>query len=131
MKPYRCCTQTFHGRKYPIWGCTSRLNCGTKNCHDSPTIKEEPLQAAILRNRLRERNGQWATGKRAAVTAAEFLQAKCPDRADFSPRNMRRICDFYRMYEYGQALLHLAMQIGWALNVVNMEAELMRGSAAG
>ncbi len=26
----------------------SRLNYGTKYCHDSPTIKEEPLQAAIL-----------------------------------------------------------------------------------
>lgn len=36
------------GRKYPVWRCTSRLNYGTKYCHDSPTIKEEPLQAAIL-----------------------------------------------------------------------------------
>ena len=26
----------------------SRLNYGTKYCHDSPTIKEEPLQEAIL-----------------------------------------------------------------------------------
>ena len=26
----------------------SRLNYGTKYCHDFPTIKEEPLQAAIL-----------------------------------------------------------------------------------
>ena len=26
----------------------SRLNYGTKYCHDSPTIKEEPLQNAIL-----------------------------------------------------------------------------------
>ena len=36
------------GRKYPVWRCTSRLNYGTKYCHESPTIKEEPLQAAIL-----------------------------------------------------------------------------------
>ena len=36
------------GRKYPVWRCTSRLNYGTKYCHDSPTIKEELLQAAIL-----------------------------------------------------------------------------------
>ena len=35
------------GRKYPVWRCTSRLNYGTKYCHESPTIKEEPLQAAI------------------------------------------------------------------------------------
>ena len=45
---YRRCTWTSRGRKYPIWRCTSRLNYGTKYCHDSPTIKEEPLQAAIL-----------------------------------------------------------------------------------
>ena len=45
---YRRCTWTSRGRKYPVWRCTSRLNYGTKYCHDSPTIKEEPLQAAIL-----------------------------------------------------------------------------------
>lgn len=45
---YRRCTWTSLGRKYPVWRCTSRLNYGTKYCHDSPTIKEEPLQAAIL-----------------------------------------------------------------------------------
>ena len=45
---YRRCTWTSRGRKYPVWRCTSRLDYGTKYCHDSPTIKEEPLQAAIL-----------------------------------------------------------------------------------
>ena len=45
---YRRCTWTSLGRKYPVWRCTSRLNYGTKYCRDSPTIKEEPLQNAIL-----------------------------------------------------------------------------------
>ena len=45
---YRRCTWTSLGRKYPVWRCTSRLNYGTKYCHDSPSVKEEPLQAAIL-----------------------------------------------------------------------------------
>ena len=45
---YRRCTWTSLGRKYPVWRCTSRLNYGTKYCCDSPTIKEEPLHAAIL-----------------------------------------------------------------------------------
>ena len=45
---YRRCTWTSLGRKYPVWRCTSRLNYGTKYCHDSPTVKEEPLQNAIL-----------------------------------------------------------------------------------
>ena len=45
---YRRCTWTSLDRKYPVWRCTSRLNYGTKYCHDSPTIKEEPLQNTIL-----------------------------------------------------------------------------------
>ena len=64
--------------------------------------------------------------KGAAVAAAEFLQAKFPDRTGFSPRNVRRMRDFYKNYENGQALLQLAMKIGWTLNVVIMEAELTR-----
>ena len=44
----------------------------------------------------------------------------------FSPRNVRRMRDFYRTYENDQTLLRLAMKIGWTLNVVVMEAELTR-----
>ena len=62
--------------------------------------------------------------KGAAVAAAEFLQANFPDRTGFSPRNVRRMRDFYRTYENDQTLLRLAMKIGWTLNVVIMEAEL-------
>ena len=66
------------------------------------------------------------TEKGAAVAAAEFLQANFPDRTGFSPRNVRRMRDFYRTYENDQRLLRLAMKIGWTLNVVIMEAELTR-----
>ena len=62
--------------------------------------------------------------KSAAVAAAEFLQTNFPDRTGFSPRNVRRMRDFYRTYENDQTLLRLAMKIGWTLNVVIMEAEL-------
>ena len=62
--------------------------------------------------------------KGAAVAAAEFLQANFPDRTGFSPRNVRRMRDFYRTYENDQTLLRLAMKIGWTLNVVIMESEL-------
>ena len=55
--------------------------------------------------------------KGAAVAAAEFLQANFPDRTGFSPRNVRRMRDFYRTYENDQTLLRLAMKIGWTLNV--------------
>ena len=64
--------------------------------------------------------------KGAAVAAAEFLQANFPDRTGFSPRNVRRMRDFYRTYENDQTLLRLAMKLGWTLNVVIMEAELAR-----
>ena len=56
------------------------------------------------------------------------MQANFPDRTGFSPRSVRRMCDFYRTYENDQALLQLAMKIGWTLNVVIMEAELTRGA---
>lgn len=64
--------------------------------------------------------------KGAAVAAAEFLQANFPDRTGSSPRNVRRMRDFYKTYENDQTLLRLAMKIGWTLNVVIMEAELTR-----
>ena len=64
--------------------------------------------------------------KGAAVAAAEFLQANFPDRTGFSPRNVRRMRDFYRTYENDKPLLRLAMKIGWTLNVIIMEAELAR-----
>ena len=64
--------------------------------------------------------------KGAAVAAAEFLQTNFPDRAGFSPRNVRRMRDFYRTYENDQALLRLAMKIGWTLSVLIMEAKLSR-----
>ena len=64
--------------------------------------------------------------KGAAVAAAEFLQANFPDRTGFSPRNVRRMRDFYKTYENDQTLLRLAMKIGWTLNVVIMEADLIK-----
>ena len=62
--------------------------------------------------------------KVAAVAAAEYLTKKYPDVQGFSPRNLRRMRDFYRAYEGQPALLSLALQIGWTQNVVIMEADL-------
>ena len=89
---------------------------------------------AILAHNLPQMNEIHAIGKvihqrpekGAAVAAAEFLQANFPDRTGFSPRNVRRMRDFYKVYENDQTLLRLAMKIGWTLNVVIMEAELTR-----
>ena len=89
---------------------------------------------AILAQNLPQMEEIYAIGKcisqrpekGAAVAAAEFLQANFPDHAGFSPRNVRRMRDFYKTYENDQTLLRLAMKIGWTLNVVIMEAELTR-----
>ena len=45
---YRRCTWAKRGRKRVVWRCVSRLDYGTKYCHDSPTLDEKPLQRAIL-----------------------------------------------------------------------------------
>ena len=37
--------------------------------------------------------------KGAAVAAAEHLHSRFPDASGFSPRNLRRMREFYRMYE--------------------------------
>ena len=39
------------------------------------------------------------TEKGAAVAAAEYLAKKYPDVQGFSPRNLRRMRDFYRTYK--------------------------------
>lgn len=62
--------------------------------------------------------------KGAAVAAAEHLHVTYPDLSGFSPRNLRRMRDFCRMYGESPALLELAMQIGWTQNVVILEADL-------
>ena len=89
---------------------------------------------AILAQNLPQMDEIYAIGKAisqrpekgAAVAAAEFMQANFPDRTGFSPRNVRRMRNFYKTYENDKTLLRLAMKIGWTLNVVIMEAELTR-----
>jgi len=62
--------------------------------------------------------------KGAAVAAAEYLCATYPDTPGFSPRNLRRMREFYRTYESIPEVLTKAREIGWTRNVVILEAEL-------
>ena len=71
--------------------------------------------------------GQLVSGrseKGAAVAASEYLQAIYPAAKGFSPRNVRRMRDFYRVYGDTPELLAAAMRLNWTQNVVIMEAEL-------
>ena len=62
--------------------------------------------------------------KGAAVSAAEYLASTYPDASGFSPRNLRRMRDFYRTYENTPEVLARVMTIGWTQNIVILEAEL-------
>ena len=71
--------------------------------------------------------GQVVSGrseKGAAVAASEYLQATYPVAEGFSPRNLRRMRDFFRMYGDTPELLAAAMRLNWTQNVVIMEAGL-------
>ena len=45
---YRRRTRNVNGTVYHEWRCISRLEYGRKYCHESPTLREIPLQNAIL-----------------------------------------------------------------------------------
>ena len=62
--------------------------------------------------------------KGAAVAAAEFLKEQYPDMTGFSPRNVRRMRDFWQMYGDMPELLGEALRLNWTQNVVIMETEL-------
>ena len=64
--------------------------------------------------------------KGAAVAASEYLQAAYPAADGFSPRNLRRMRNFYRMYGDTLELLAEAMRLNWTQNVVILEAELTK-----
>ncbi len=62
--------------------------------------------------------------KGAAVAASEYLCGQYPDVYGLSPRNLRRMRDFFRTYENAPKLMAQAMEIGWTQNVVILEADL-------
>ena len=62
--------------------------------------------------------------KGAAVATAEFLREQHPDMTGFSPRNVRRMRDFWQLCSGTPELLGEALCLNWTQNVVIMEAEL-------
>ena len=59
--------------------------------------------------------------KGVAVMAAEYLQANYPEVKGFSPRNLRRMREFYRAYADSQESMTLALKLGWTQNVAILE----------
>ena len=60
----------------------------------------------------------------AAGAVAKHLQNAHPNTNGFSPRNVRRMREFYRMYKNDPDIMREAMEIGWTQNVVILEADL-------
>lgn len=64
-----------------------------------------------------------AQGEKAFVVfLAELLRKQFPDCKGFSPRNMRRMRDYYLAYENSPDLLHKTEALGWTQNVVILES---------
>lgn len=74
---YRRCTWSKQGRKRIVWRCVSRLDYGTKYCHNSPTLDEEPLQKAILAA-INSVMSQKSTLIRQIISAMEMELAPVP-----------------------------------------------------
>lgn len=62
--------------------------------------------------------------KGAAVSSAEYLQSTYPDMIGFSPRNLRRMREFYRAYADTPEVMDETMSLGWTQNMVILEADL-------
>lgn len=63
-----------------------------------------------------------AQGEKAFVVhLAETLAMQFPQRKGFSPRNLRRMRDFYCTYENSPSLMAQAMELGWTQNTMILE----------
>jgi hypothetical protein len=63
-----------------------------------------------------------AQGEKAFVVhLAEALATQFPQRKGFSPRNLRRMRDFYHLYENSPSLMAQAMELGWTQNTMILE----------
>ena len=85
------------------------------------------MAAALPQMDLYYEIGRLVSGRQekgAAVAAAEYLRGTYPDIPGFSPRNLRRMREFFRTYENAPEALTEAMALGWTQNVVILEAEL-------
>ena len=88
---------------------------------------EELIAANLPQMELYCEIGRLVSGRQekgAAVAATEYLHSAYPDVSGFSPRNLRRMRDFYRTYEDAPEIMAEAMAIGWTQNAVILEAEL-------
>ena len=88
---------------------------------------DELMAAALPQMELYHGIGQLISSspeKGAAVAAAEYLSSTHANASDFSPRNLRRMREFFRAYESAPDVLVEAMTIGCTQNMAILEAGL-------
>ena len=77
--PYKRCTWARNGKKRIVWRCISRLEFGTKYCHNSPTLDEKKIHRAIV-SALNEHGAARHEAEDSAMELAEMAQ--CQDTDD-------------------------------------------------
>ena len=80
------------------------------------TILDTLMEAQLPQMELYREIGRLVSDrveKGAAVAASEYLQAAYPTAEGFSPRNLRRMREFYAAYEESPEIIRLAMNLGW------------------
>ena len=105
---YRRCTWSKGGKKRVVWRCVSRLDYGTKYCHNSPTLDEEPLQRSILAA-INSVMSQKSTLIRQITSAMEVELAPVPGESMSLGDIDRAIADLGRQFT---ALLSEAADVG-------------------
>ena len=76
--PYKRCTWAKNGKKRIVWRCVSRLEFGTKYCHDSPTLDEDMLHRAVVAA-LNEYGAIRAEVKAGVLELAEVARSSAVD----------------------------------------------------
>ncbi len=93
----RCTWRNRDGSKRIVWRCVSRVDYGSKYCHDSPTLDEEPLHRAILdaiNSAVKDKdniiyNLKSAMEKELAPVAGQQLSLSEIDSLEQNPNNIK------------------------------------------
>lgn len=99
---------------YVEWIEQAVADCYAKNA--------EPSNAELMRLYSVVGRCICSQGEKAFVVhLAEILVVRFPKVKGFSPRNLRRMRDFYRTYENSPKLMHKAQDLGWTQNAIILE----------
>lgn len=98
----------------------NEIGIAIQNCY-ADTV--EPSNAELMRLYAFIGRSICVQGEKAFVVfLADLLEKQFPGCKGFSPRNLRRMRDYYRAFENDPDLLHKTETLGWTQNVVILES---------